>query len=52
MKLEKAVLHTNWMLLSGPGELSEEDVQVHGCVNLRVGVQPLFGQPAPPPPPD
>lgn len=31
VKLEKVVLKTNWLLLSGPGGLSEEDVQVPVC---------------------
>lgn len=50
VKLEKVVLHTNRLLLLGPGGLSEEDVQVHMCVNLGVGVRSPSGQPIPLPP--
>lgn len=47
---KKVVLHTNRLLLLGPGGLSEEDVQVHMCVNLRGGVRSPSGLPIPLPP--
>lgn len=46
VKLEKVVLQTKWLLLSGRDELSEEDVQV------PVWARPPVSPPHLPPPPD
>lgn len=49
-EVRKVVLHTKRLLLLGPGGLSEEHVQVHVCVSLRVGVRSPSSQPIPLPP--